>query len=54
MDDDLVLPDYGGPCITNIVPALLGAPDDPPEWLPQLAVDHRDGPHVDHHRAAAG
>ena len=39
MDDDLVLPDYGGPCITNIVPALLGAPDDPPEWLPQLAVD---------------
>jgi Type I phosphodiesterase / nucleotide pyrophosphatase len=36
--DDLVLPDYAGPCITNIVPALLG-PDDAPPWLPASARD---------------
>jgi hypothetical protein len=32
---ELVLPDYGGPCITNVVPALLGAPEEAPSWLPQ-------------------
>lgn len=37
--DDLVLPDYGGPCITNIVPALLGPPDDLPTWMPSLLGD---------------
>jgi predicted AlkP superfamily pyrophosphatase or phosphodiesterase len=37
--DDLVLPDYGGPCITNIVPALLGPPDDLPHWMPSLLGD---------------
>lgn len=36
--DDLVLPDYDGPCITNIVPALLGPPDEAPAWMP-AAVD---------------
>ena len=39
MDDDPVLPDYGGPCITNIVPALLGPSDDVPEWMPPLLAD---------------
>lgn len=37
--DDFVLPDYGGPCITNIVPALLGPPDDLPRWMPSLLGD---------------
>jgi predicted AlkP superfamily pyrophosphatase or phosphodiesterase len=37
--DDLVLPDYGGPCITNIVPALLGPPDEAPPWFPALLAD---------------
>lgn len=36
--DELVLPDYGGPCITNIVPALLG-PEEPPAWVPGYASD---------------
>ena len=36
--DELVLPDYGGPCITNIVPALLGH-DDAPAWVPGYATD---------------
>ncbi len=31
---ELVLPDYDGPCITNIVPALLGPLDETPSWLP--------------------
>ncbi len=31
-----VLPDYGGPCIANLVPALL-APTPPPPWLPEPA-----------------
>jgi predicted AlkP superfamily pyrophosphatase or phosphodiesterase len=37
--DELVLPDYHGPCITNIVPALLGPPDEAPTWLPALLAD---------------
>jgi predicted AlkP superfamily pyrophosphatase or phosphodiesterase len=37
--NDLVLPDYGGPCITNIVPALLGPPDETPRWFPALLAD---------------
>jgi hypothetical protein len=32
--DELVLPDYGGACIANIVPALLGPPDETPAWMP--------------------
>ncbi len=34
MVDELVLPDYGGACITNIVPALLGPAEDTPAWMP--------------------
>ena len=37
--DDLVLPDFAGPCITNIVPALLGPPDEHPSWVPPLLAD---------------
>ncbi len=37
--DELILPDYGGPCITNIVPALLGPPDETPAWLPGVVAD---------------
>ena len=36
-----LLPDYGGACVTNVVPALLGHPDDAPRWLPAIAVDAR-------------
>jgi hypothetical protein len=36
-----LLPDYDGACVTNVVPALLGPPDDPPRWLPGTAVDAR-------------
>ena len=34
MVDELVLPDYGGACIANIVPALLGPPEETPAWMP--------------------
>jgi hypothetical protein len=37
--DQLVLPDYDGPCITNIVPALLGPPDETPAWMPAVVAD---------------
>ncbi len=35
----LTLPDYEGGCIANVVPALLGPPDDRgvPDWLPESA-----------------
>ncbi|MGH9231020.1 MAG: alkaline phosphatase family protein, partial [Acidimicrobiales bacterium] len=36
-----LLPDYDGACVTNVVPALLGPPDDAPRWLPAIAVDAR-------------
>jgi Type I phosphodiesterase / nucleotide pyrophosphatase len=39
--DDLVLPDYDGPCITNVVPALLGPPDEAPAWLPDVVSEAR-------------
>jgi len=39
--DRLVLPDYDGPCITNVVPSLLTTPDDAPDWLPEPAVGAR-------------
>jgi hypothetical protein len=32
-----VLPDYAGPCLTNLVPALLAGADHSPEWLPEMA-----------------
>ena len=37
--DELVLPDYDGRCITKVVPALLGPPDDAPAWMPALLAD---------------
>lgn len=30
-----VLPDYRGPCLSNVVPALMQADQHPPEWLPE-------------------
>lgn len=40
MDTDrLVLPDYDGACITNVVPALLRPGYAPPSWLPRAALD---------------
>ena len=39
MSDDPLLPDYAGPCIANVVPALLeSAPGDVP-WLPAVLDD---------------
>jgi hypothetical protein len=29
-----LIPDYRGACLSNVVPALLGAWEDPPAWLP--------------------
>src|SRR4051794_2744669 len=34
-----LVPDYGGACLANVVPALLDRPDDAPEWLPRAAAD---------------
>lgn len=36
---DLVLPDYAGACTAGVVPALLGHPEDAPEWFPTAAID---------------
>ena len=33
------MPDYGGPCISNIVPTLLGTPAEWPAWFPSEAAD---------------
>jgi Type I phosphodiesterase / nucleotide pyrophosphatase len=41
VDDELVLPDYGGACIANIVPALLGPPDRTPDWMPAAVAEAR-------------
>lgn len=37
--DSLVLPAYEGPCIANVVPALLEGPTDWPHWFPEGAAD---------------
>lgn len=34
-----VLPDYDGPCISNVIPAILGDPDDLPSWMPPEVAD---------------
>ncbi|MDQ2650019.1 MAG: alkaline phosphatase family protein [Actinomycetota bacterium] len=39
MSEPLILPTYGGPCITNVVPALLQPEADAPAWLPSVAHD---------------
>jgi predicted AlkP superfamily pyrophosphatase or phosphodiesterase len=37
--DSPVLPDYGGACLSNVIPALLGPPRDPaPAWFPPSAL----------------
>jgi hypothetical protein len=36
-----VLPSYGGPCVSGLVPALLGAPEDAPAWVPEAGLDAR-------------
>ena len=33
-----VVPDYGGPCLSGVVPALLRRATDPPPWLPAPAA----------------
>lgn len=38
-DDNPLLPDYAGPCITNVVPTLLDASPDWPSWFPTVAAD---------------
>jgi hypothetical protein len=39
--DELLLPDYRGACTTNVVPALLGHPDEAPAWMPSAALEAR-------------
>ena len=39
MSDEPVLPDYGGACVANIVPALLEPTIDPVPWMPEVAQD---------------
>jgi predicted AlkP superfamily pyrophosphatase or phosphodiesterase len=39
MSADPLLPSYDGPCITNVVPALLHPPAAGPAWLPEVAHD---------------
>ncbi len=34
MNNDLVLPDYGGPCTTNVMRPLVVDPDHLPDWFP--------------------
>lgn len=41
MGEHPTLPDYGGACVSNIVPVLLEPPDEPPDWLPP-AVEGAD------------
>ncbi|MEZ5320521.1 MAG: hypothetical protein R2698_00240 [Microthrixaceae bacterium] len=33
-----LLPDYSGACTVGITPALLGDPDEAPDWMPEAAV----------------
>ncbi len=34
-----IVPDYGGACISNVVPVLLERPDEVPAWMPESAVE---------------
>jgi Type I phosphodiesterase / nucleotide pyrophosphatase len=36
-----VLPDYDGPCVVGLVPALLGPPEQAPSWIPEAALHAR-------------
>src|SRR5690348_780570 len=41
MDDESpLIPDYGGACVCNVVPVLLGG-HDRPEWFPERALEAR-------------
>lgn len=37
MGDSPLIPDYGGACISNVMPALLDPPTERPSWLPAAA-----------------
>ena len=40
MPDRPLLPDYAGPCLTNVVPTVLGPRrDGAPPWFPAIALD---------------
>ncbi len=39
MGDQLVVPDYDGATVNNVVPALLGQFEHTPSWLPTVAVE---------------
>jgi len=34
-----IVPDYGGGCLSNVVPVLLERPDDAPGWMPAAALE---------------
>jgi predicted AlkP superfamily pyrophosphatase or phosphodiesterase len=34
-----IIPDYRGPCVSNVVPTLVNRVSPPPSWLPTPAVD---------------
>ncbi|MEY2451201.1 MAG: hypothetical protein QOD92_775 [Acidimicrobiaceae bacterium] len=34
-----LVPDYGGACISNVVPVLLERPDTAPSWMPAAALE---------------
>jgi predicted AlkP superfamily pyrophosphatase or phosphodiesterase len=34
-----IVPDYGGACLSNVMPVLLERPDDRPDWMPPAALD---------------
>ncbi|MEY2402505.1 MAG: hypothetical protein QOD38_56, partial [Acidimicrobiaceae bacterium] len=34
-----LVPDYGGACISNVVPVLLERPDVAPDWMPAAALE---------------
>lgn len=36
-----LLPDYNGPCVAGLVPALLGPLDDAPDWIPAAVLEAR-------------
>ena len=36
---DPLIPDYDGPCLSNVVPALLERAPTPPSWLPAVAAE---------------
>lgn len=39
MDDQPLLPDYEGGCITNVMAALVDPADESPDWVPDVAHD---------------